>query len=201
MVFLQEAMKYFSIIRNTFYGVIISTYTCIACTMVTTTLSNLCELDIALESDIGTRISMSKYYKFTKFCYLCNSNKSHTLHNVTIQQPLITTICANRFHQSRTSRLIRSTAYVLCNRSISLTDVDGQLMGLILHKGSSTNSGHYISMVKVGEIWFDCDDFKINKIEFNHFCDSNIVYMLFYKSSTRWKHLRSIALVPMDVAC
>ncbi len=33
-------------------------------------------------------------------------------------------------------------------------------MGLILHKGSSTNSGHYISMVKVGDIWFECDDVK-----------------------------------------
>ncbi len=36
-----------------------------------------CELEIALESDIGTGISMSKYYNCTKFCYLCNSNKSH----------------------------------------------------------------------------------------------------------------------------
>ncbi len=136
MVFLQEAMKYFSIIRNTFYGVIISTYTCIACTMVTTTLSNLCELDIALESDIGTRISMSKYYKFTKFCYLCNSNKSHTNQNVISQQPLITTICINIFHQSKTGRLTKNT---LWNSSISLTNFEGQLVGLILHKDSSTN--------------------------------------------------------------
>ncbi len=60
---------------------------------------------------------MSKYYNFTKFCYLCNSNKSHTNQNVIIQ-------------------LTKNTAYILYNSSISLTDLDGQLMGLILHKGS-----------------------------------------------------------------
>ncbi len=104
--------------------------------------------------------------------------------NVIIQQPLITTICVNRFHQSRAGRLTKNTAYVLCNRSISLTDFDGQLIGLILHKGSSTNSGHFLSMVRVGDIWFECDDVKITKIEFNHFCVSNAVYILFYKRST-----------------
>ncbi len=114
---------------------------------------------------------------------------------------LITTICVNRFHQSRTSRLSKNTARILCNSSISLTDFDGQLMGLILHKGSSTNSGHYISMVNVGDIWFECDDVKITKIEFNHFCYSNTVYLLFYQRSTWWKHLRAIGLVPMDVTC
>ncbi len=35
--------------------------------------------------------------------------------------------------------------------SINLTDFEGELMGFILHKGSSTNSDHYISKVKVGE--------------------------------------------------
>ncbi len=86
-------------------------------------------------------------------------------------------------HQSRTGRLTKNT-YVLGNRSISLTDFDGQLMSLILHKGSSTNSGPHLSMVKVGDIWFKCDDDEIAKIELNHFCNSNTVYMLFYKRST-----------------
>ncbi len=89
----------------------------------------------------------------------------------------------------------------MCNRSISLTNFDSQLMGLIVHKGSSTNSGHYISMVKVGDIWFECDDIKITKIYFNYFCNSNTVYMLFYKRSSWRKHLRSIGLVPMDITC
>ncbi len=124
LAFSQEAMKYSSIIRNTFYGIINSTYTCTACKWVTTTSSNFCEFEITLESDIGTGISISKHYNFTKCCYLCNSNKSHKNQNVIIQQPLITTICG---------RLSKNTAHVLCNRSISLTNFDGQFMGLLLH--------------------------------------------------------------------
>ncbi len=81
------------------------------------------------------------------------------------QQPLITTICVNRFHKLRTGRLSKNTTYVLCYRSISQTDFDGQLMGLILRKGSSTNSVHYLSMVKVGDIWFEFDNVKITEIE------------------------------------
>ncbi len=65
----------------------------------------------------------------------------------------------------------------------------------------STNAGHYLSTVKVGDIWFECDDVKITKIEFNHFYNSNTVCMLFYKRSTRWKHLRGNGLVPMDRCC
>ncbi len=110
LAFSQEAMKYSSIIRNTFPGILYSTHTCTACKWVNTTSSNLCELEIALESDIGTGISMSKYYNFTKKIYLCNSNKSHRNKSVIIQQPLITTICVNKCHQSRTGRLIKNTA-------------------------------------------------------------------------------------------
>ncbi len=106
---------------------------------------------------------MSKYNNFTTFCYLCNSNKLHTQQKVIIQQLLITIICINIFHQSRTCGLTQNTAYILCKRSISLTVFDGQLMGLILHKWSSTNSGNYLSMVKVGDIWFECNDVKITK--------------------------------------
>ncbi len=74
-------------------------------------------------------------------------------------------------------------------------------MDSTLHKGSSTNSGYYISMVNVGDIWFECDDVKITKIKFNYFCNSNTVYMLFYKRSTWWKNVRGIGLVPSVAAC
>ncbi len=104
-------------------------------------------------------------------------------------------------HQSRPSRLTKNTAHILCNRSTSLTAFDGQLMGLSLHKGSATNSGHYLSIVKVGHIWFECDNVQITKIGFNHFCNSNTVYVLFYKRNTWWKHLSGFRLVPMDTAC
>ncbi len=70
-------------------------------------------------------------------------------------------------------RLICTVKY-LC---FGLSDFDSKLMGLILHKGSSTNSVHYISMVNVGDLWFEWDNVKITKIEFNYFCNCNIVYI------------------------
>ncbi len=66
LAFSQQAMKYTSINRNTFYGIINFIHTCTTCKWVTTASSNFCELEIALESDIGTCISMSKYYNYTK---------------------------------------------------------------------------------------------------------------------------------------
>ncbi len=63
---------------NNFCGIINSTHTCTACKWVTTTSFNFCELEIALESDINTGISMSKYYNFTKFCYLYAIVTNHT---------------------------------------------------------------------------------------------------------------------------
>ncbi len=38
-------------------------------------------------------------------------------------------------------------------------------------------------MVKFGDICFECDNVKIIKIEFNNFCTSDTVYMLFYKNT------------------
>ncbi len=100
--------------------------------------------------------------------------------------------------------LVNNTAYILCNNLIILKDFEGQLMGLILNKGPSTNPYHYWSenMVNIGHIWFECDDVKITKIEFKLFCNSNnTVYILFYKTSIWWKQLKDIKLVPMDAIC
>ncbi len=52
------------------------------------------------------------------------------------------TICVNRFHQSIIDRPSKKTAYILYNRSISLLDFEGHLVGFILYKELSTNSNH-----------------------------------------------------------
>ncbi len=83
-------MKYSSIIRNIFHGIIDSSYIRTVCRLVSNTASNICEPEMACEVDIGTGMSLSKYYTFTKFYYVCHGHKSHTYthHNVIIQQPL-----------------------------------------------------------------------------------------------------------------
>ncbi len=52
-----------------------------------------------------------------------------------IQQPLFTTICVNRFCQLMMGRPTKNTAYILCKRSVSLTDLDSQMIVLFCIKG------------------------------------------------------------------
>ncbi len=47
---------------------------------------------------------------------------------------------------------------VIYNRSISLPDFKGYLIGMIFHKGCSTFSGHCTSMISVNKIWYLCND-------------------------------------------
>ncbi len=73
-------------------------------------------------------------------------------------------------------------AYILYNhenRFVSLLDFEGHLMGLILQKEISANSGHYLSIIIICGIWNECDDVKTTRIEFNNFHNLNTVYMLF----------------------
>ncbi len=116
-----------------------------------------------------------------------------------IQQHLITTICVNIFQQSRNGRLTKNTAYILYNRSFSLT-LTIIWWVLFCIKVSSTNSGHYLSIVKVCDICCECDDVNILKLRLT-FCVTLILFILFYKRGRLWKHLRGIELVPMDAIC
>ncbi len=75
-----------------------------------------------------------------------------------------------------TGRLTKNTACVT-GLSAFNTDFEGQLMGLILHKWSSINFGHYMSMVKVGGIWYQYGGVKITRIEFN-ICGNLNVWMI-----------------------
>ncbi len=111
-----------STIRNTFFGVINDTHTFAVCKWVTTTSSDMCELKVIFAHRYCSGICMSKYDNFTNFSYVCN--KSDTNQNVLIEQPLITIICVNRFHQSMTGRLSKNKTYILCNRPNKLPTIE-----------------------------------------------------------------------------
>ncbi len=54
LAFLQETMNYYSMIRNILYSILNPNYRCTASKWVTTISSNLCEIEITHESEIGT---------------------------------------------------------------------------------------------------------------------------------------------------
>ncbi len=74
-------------------------------------------------------------------------------------------------------------------------------VSFILYNGSSTNSGHHMSIVKVGDTCYKFDYVKITRIELNNFCNLNTVYMLFDQLSIQWKHLRGIGLIWIGATC
>ena len=52
---------------------------------------------------------------------------------------------------------------------------------MVLHKGSSTSCGHYTSLVNISNQWYHCDDLKVTKVDFDKYCISSEVYLLFYQ--------------------
>jgi uncharacterized UBP type Zn finger protein len=48
-----------------------------------------------------------------------------------------------------------------------------QLIGILIHHGNSSNSGHYASLVKLNDEWNYCDDGSISKVNF----ENNIEYV------------------------
>ncbi len=78
--------------------------------------------------------------------------------------------------------------YILCNRCVSLTDFEGLLMGLILHKGHRLIRAIAYQWLKLVAFWYQCDNIKITWIKFN----SNTVYILFYKRCIWWKHVMGL---------
>ena len=51
----------------------------------------------------------------------------------------------------------------------------------VFHKGTSTENGHYTSVVKSDNIWYDCNDHMVRSIKYTEFCASKEVYMAFYR--------------------
>ncbi len=132
------------------------------------------------------------YYIHTKFSNLCNSKKTDTNWNVNISQPLIKKhLWKYIFYESSSGRLMKNTS-ILCNRSFSLLDFEGHLMSLFLHKGLFTSTSHYISMVRVCNLFYQCHDGNINKIKFNNFFICNAVYILLFCELRRKHHTQHV---------
>jgi len=57
-----------------------------------------------------------------------------------------------------------------------------ELFALVIHIGASCNSGHYISYVKRGNIWFLCNDSRVSAVSEKQVLKQN-PYMIFYQAA------------------
>mgnify|MGYP001552069461 CR=1 FL=1 len=105
---------------------------------------------------------------------ICNSNTEHHITKKIWQQPTITIIRLNRIKQLRTGRIHKDTSTVLCDNHLAT------LIAAVFHKGTSTDNGHYTSVVKSNNIWYNCNDHTVRPTQYTDFCSSKEVYMAFY---------------------
>ena len=87
----------------------------------------------------------------------------------------------NRFNQDGT----KDKTKIDIPLKINIDNQTLELLGIILHKGDSTNSGHYIAIVKRNNIWYNCDDANITEINIENALNTNNVkenaYILLYE--------------------
>ncbi len=132
-------------------------------------------------SNRDTGIQKSKSFNLLKFCETCNCDKLHVVEIEINHQLIITIIRVNFFLRSRTGQHNKDTTQVICNMSISLPDFKVDLTGMKFHKEPSTSSSHYTSIFSVNKSWYLCNDTNVTVVDFNKFCISSTVYILFYK--------------------
>ena len=180
----QANIGYTSAVKDTFYGILNSKFTCISCLTNTTTTSEFNELEVPVCENIKVGIITSKNNNIKKFCNVCKSNKRHTVQQTISQQPTITTIRINRFHQSGYGRISKQLGQITISEYITLDDFRAKLIAMVLHMGTAISNGHYTSLVNWDEDWYLCNDNSVSKVEFDHFSMSKEVYLLFYQILT-----------------
>ena len=141
-------------------------------------------MEVPVCENIKVGIITSKNNNIIKFCNVCKSNKRHTVQQTISQQPTITTIRINRFHQSGYGRISKQLGQITISEYITLDDFRAKLIAMVLHMGTAISNGHYTSLVNWDEDWYLCNDNSVSKVEFDHFSMSKEVYLLFYQILT-----------------
>ncbi len=108
-----------------------------------------------------------------------------------------TAIKVNCFLQSMTGRRNKESTWVICNRFISLTNIKGDLIVMMLHKWPSTSSGHYTSMVILNKIWYLCNDTNVTVVDINKF-RVEVTYSFTKDKYSKEQHLESLSWYPKN---
>ena len=90
-------------------------------------------------------------------CPVCDKITIHTTCDNICQQPKVTIVSINRFHQLSSHSFMKNRTVVYC--------------------------GHYTSIVRVDNIWYSCNDNVVSVInDIDDILHSKDVYLLFYVS-------------------
>ena len=146
------------------------------------TMEEFSGLTIQTKASVTNGIEdISDIHVRTKTCSICDRLTSLNVHSNICQQTNITVVCMNRFQWSPQGGSAKNHALVYCDPFIYIPPMAGSLVGLVLHKGATRASGHYISIVKAKNMWYYCDDSHVTIIsDIHRILHSREVYLLFY---------------------
>ena len=176
----SNSQLYTSIIKSNFHGSFNVNSTCLICQWNSVSIEEFTELSINTDGEIKKGILSSLKSDCTKLCIKCHHDTKHKVVKTIWQQPFFTIIRINRFRQLNTGRIHKNTANILCNDNIVTPGFKGKLIAMINHKGTYINSGHYVSLVKSSNQWFECNDSIITSTNFTDICSSKDTYIAFY---------------------
>ncbi len=69
----------------------------------------------------------------------------------------------------------KNSSIVHSNDKLLVPNFKAQLMAAIFHQGATKDSGHYISVIRSTDKWYECNDHNIKSVEFKDFCSSKEV--------------------------
>ena len=170
-----------SVVKENFYGSFHVAFTCSICQANTHSTEEFVDLVIDSYGDVKSGFKSLLRDEIDKFCSNCNTNTKHQVSRTIWQQPNICIFIINRFKQLNTGRVHKNSSTVYCDYMLNLPHFKAQLMAAIFHKGATKDSGHYISVIRSADKWYECNDHNIKRIEFKDFCSSKEVYIMFYQ--------------------
>ena len=173
-------LSYDSLLKKLFFGTLKTTNRCSICGLNSDNSESFRNISLNPCNDINeTFLSEWNRKKLRKLCRSCNKNTDHWETTSIQLKPNILVILFRRFRTQRTGRSVKINTKISLPEELTIPGFSGRLIGFIDHLGPSVNSGHYISNIKIGNSWFQCNDSHIFKTTFNTYS----VYLAFYKST------------------
>ena len=99
-------------------------------------------------------------------CVHCNSVTKHINSTTIYDHPRVLIVLVDRYAVSSLyARPIRDSRKVVVDNILDMHGQRYELGGIIIHLGTSVNSGHYISCVVIHGEWYICNDSMIQKVK------------------------------------
>ena len=94
------------------------------------------------------------------------------------------------------------TPVIIGSEDLTIDDMEGKkidysLVGVLVHRGATLNSGHYFSYIKcaANNMWYEADDEMISRVKTTDVLGEREAYMLFYGRKDALRALKPTGLV------